>query len=123
MKWGISLCKVLSPNDLGETGSNQSGILIPKNKEILAFFPELNEEIKNPSARLRVTDLNGDKWDFNYKHYNKKLFNVESKKDEYRITGTTEYIRINNLKANDRIIFSKDDEGNMWITHQKLTSD
>jgi len=39
--------KVLSANDSGETGGHQAGILIPKNQDILSFFPVLGNSEKN----------------------------------------------------------------------------
>jgi len=99
--------KKLSPNDVGETGSHQAGILIPKKiAEDLDFFPKINKKkIKNPRKTLEFFDRNGKKWLFNYIYYNNKYF--DGTRDEYRLTGMTNFIEINNLKSDDHLIISK----------------
>ena len=45
-----TISKKLSANDIGINGAHQAGILVPKAKDILSFFPDLNAAIKNPSV-------------------------------------------------------------------------
>jgi hypothetical protein len=98
--------KRVSPNDLGETGSHQAGVLVPKRAEILDFFPRLDHSIKNPRTVLLMTEeATGGRWKFNYIYYNGKLFG--GTRNEYRLTGMTGFLRIANVRVGDEIVFSK----------------
>jgi hypothetical protein len=97
--------KVLSPNDTGETGGHQAGILIPKDKQILSFFPRLNSTLKNPRTSLDFLDETGKEWTFSFIYYNNKYFG--GTRNEYRITGMTAFFREFNLKAGDSIILKR----------------
>jgi len=100
--------KVLSPNDTGETGAHQSGILIPKDRRLIQFFPELLENEKNPRVHLTFRDDTGKKWVFAYIHYNSKKFG--GTRDEYRLTRMTKYIRENSLLSGDVIHMTQNPE-------------
>ena len=52
-----TISKKLSANDIGINGAHQAGILVPKAKDILSFFPDLNAAIKNPRMTLLVREL------------------------------------------------------------------
>ena len=93
--------KVLSENDVGNTGSHQAGILIPKKEEILSFFPKLGVTKKNPRVNLFFEDEFKKKWLFNFIYYNNKFF--YGTRNEYRLTGLTQYIKQNNLNPGDEI--------------------
>jgi len=117
-KGSYSISKTLSANDTGETGGHQAGILIPKDTSILSFFPaiqELNE--KNPRAKLIFNDVTEEKWNFNFIYYNNKYYG--GTRNEFRLTGMTEYIRTNNLIAGDVIILTRDAYGDRFIQHQR----
>lgn len=86
-----SISKILSLNDTGETGGHQAGILIPKGGDILQFFPELDADEKNPRISLYFIDEANQRWKFNFIYYNNKFFG--GTRNEYRLTGMTEYIR------------------------------
>jgi hypothetical protein len=103
------IVKILSSNDTGETGGHQAGILVPKESELLAFFPELNNSIKNPRTVITLRDEHDDAWSFNFIYYNNKYFG--GTRNEFRLTGMTKYIRSNVLKAGDEIHFSKGNSG------------
>ncbi|MDD3847560.1 MAG: EcoRII N-terminal effector-binding domain-containing protein [Syntrophorhabdaceae bacterium] len=94
--------KVLSANDTGETGGHQSGILVPKDPIILGFFPSLNTSVKNPRAVLKVLDQAGRQWSFNFIYYNNRFFG--GTRNEFRLTGMTDFFREFNLKAGDVVI-------------------
>ena len=66
--------KTLTANDLGMTGSHQAGICIPKQKEILDFFPKLESLVKNPRTTMTFIDEFEAKWSFNFIYYNNKIF-------------------------------------------------
>lgn len=97
--------KELSGNDTGETGAHQAGILIPKGGAILEFFPSLPKGIKNPRAVIDLVDETGKVWSFNFIYYNNKFFG--GTRNEYRLTGMTEFIRAFNLKAGDTVLLQK----------------
>jgi hypothetical protein len=97
--------KTLSRNDTGETGSHQAGIAIPKETEILSFFPELDKKIKNPRIRMNYKDSNERDWDFSFIYYNNKFFG--GTRNEYRLSGTTGFIKNYALKEGDKITLLK----------------
>lgn len=109
--------KELSRNDTGETGGHQAGILIPKQKEILAFFPPLDPSEKNPRHFITFSDELGDTWTFAFIYYNNKFFN--GTRNEYRLTRMTPFIRSHNLKEGDELTLSRDDEGFYSITYNR----
>ncbi|OHX50895.1 hypothetical protein BBV17_06625 [Cytobacillus oceanisediminis] len=113
-----AISKVLSPNDTGETGAHQAGMLIPKKGEILSFFPKLGIENKNPRSELDFYDETGKIWTFTFIYYNNKFF--EGTRNEYRLTGMTSFIRKYGLKAGDTIILSRDSDGKMLIKQSSV---
>lgn len=98
-----SISKTLSANDTGETGGHQAGILVPKNSNVLSFFPPLGREVKNPRHQLFFRDDTGQQWEFAFIYYNGKLFG--GTRNEYRLTKMTPFIRQMGLKAGDELIF------------------
>ena len=116
-KHGIS--KKMSANDIGLNGSHQAGILIPKNNEILSFFPKMNSIEKNPRVIMRFFDENQEKWNFNFIFYNNKYFG--GTRNEYRLTCMTSYIRMNDLRVGDEIIFSLNFSGERFIRFKRVS--
>lgn len=107
--------KVLSLNDTGETGAHMGGILIPKTE--LRCFPSLDPEVKNPRAALTMRDREGRQWQFSYIYYNNSRFG--GTRDEYRLTGLTEFIRASGLVAGDAIVLSPQPDGTYILDFQK----
>lgn len=107
------LSKILSANDTGETGGHQAGILIPKNRRILDFFPRLNKFEKNPRFHIKFYDEKNQEWVFAFIYYNNKLFG--GTRNEYRLTRMSKFVRTNNLKEGDEIIFYLDPQSNRRI--------
>lgn len=102
--------KQLSPNDVGTTGAHQAGILVPKAPEVLAFFPSLNGDERNPRASLTFRDDDGlTKWQFEFIYYNNKLFG--GTRNEYRLTWMTKYLRAKNALPGDEVVLTKDERG------------
>ena len=102
----VSLHKLLSKNDTGQTGGHQDGFHIPKSVEAFAFFPNLDEEAKNPRKILVFKDLEtGEHWTFSYIHYNNKLFG--GTRNEYRLTRVAAYIRKRGLSAGDVVMLDR----------------
>lgn len=115
-----SISKVLSSNDTGETGGHQAGMLIPKGGDVLAFFPELNPEEKNPRITLVFEDDAAQHWKFNFIYYNNRFFG--GTRNEYRLTGMTSFIRQNNLKVGDTITLSHREDGGLSIKCQRQST-
>ncbi len=115
----IAISKILSPNDLGETGSHQAGICVPKKTEILSFFPDLGNEEKNPRATMYFKDNFGKTLKTNFIYYNNKFFDEKGTRNEYRLTGLTGYFHENALKAGDEIILSHRVDGTDFIEYRR----
>lgn len=110
--------KILSANDIGETGGHQAGFLIPKQGGILEFFPQLDASAKNPRVVLDVTDDAGKEWAFTFIYYNNRFF--KGTRNEYRLTGMTAYFREYNLKVGDTIILRKEGMRLIKMTIRRL---
>lgn len=110
----VQITKTLSANDVGETGGHQAGILVPKEREILSFFPSLNPREKNPRVTLAFREPDGiTRWDFNFIYYNNRFFG--GTRNEYRLTCMTKYLRARNAAVGDLVVMSKDAEGRLRI--------
>lgn len=108
------ISKILSANDVGETGGHQAGILIPKNPKILSLFPALGTEERNPRVILQFRDSDRvTKWTFAFIYYNNRFFG--GTRNEYRLTGMTGFIAAKNLKTGSEIIFEKDESGRLYV--------
>lgn len=116
----VSISKVLSDNDTGVTGSHQAGILVPKNPSVLAFFPPLDRGQRNPRAVLHLTDDTGRAWQFTLIYYNNALFG--GTRNEYRLTHMTEFIRRHNLKSDDEVIFTREENGSLHVSFRHRAS-
>ena len=110
------ISKKLSANDIGANGAHQAGVLVPKSKDILSFFPTLNTAIKNPRMTLLVRELaDGTKWEFNFIYYNNVQFG--GTRNEYRLTCMTKYLRSIDAKVGDELTFSKDENGSIFVDY------
>lgn len=113
MRTGV--VKTLSANDVGATGGHQAGILIPRDEEILSFFPILDSSIKNPRMKLVIFERNSrERWEFNYIYYNTKILGLGTR-NEYRLTGMTKFMRAINGKIGDRLSFSRDENASFEV--------
>lgn len=116
-----SVLKTLSANDIGITGGHQAGIVVPKRREILQFFPALPSTQKNPRLVLPVRDVTSNEmWEFNYIYYNNRFFDEGGTRNEYRLTGMTRYLRMVAADVGDEIEFEKDENGSYHMRlHRK----
>lgn len=112
-----SITKLLSQNDTGETGGHQAGILVPREEDILSFFPRLNPKEYNPRHKLWFTDPHGTKWEFSFIYYNNKFF--AGTRNEYRLTCMTPFMRAHNLKSGDTLIFTRDDQHRFHVSYRR----
>lgn len=106
--------KILSDTDIG-INTHQNGIYVPKNKQILSFFPTLPKVKLNPRVRLEFTDIYGEIWILNFIFYNNKFFG--GTRNEYRLTGVYKFIKSRALKTNDVINLQK--KNNKFFIHYR----
>lgn len=101
-----SFAKVLSANDVGQTGGHQAGILVPKGSpDLLAFFPRLDPGQLNPDTWIRAQDADGNEWELRYIYYNNRLHGSGTR-NEYRITHLTKCLRGMRARPGDQLIFT-----------------
>ena len=106
--------KLLSANDVGATGSHQSGILVPKGqKDLLAFLPYLDPSIINPDAWITCIDQAGHEWNLRYIYYNNKIHGTGTR-NEYRITHLTRFLTNNNAEEGDFLRFRSLQSSNVY---------
>lgn len=106
----------MSANDTGETGAHQAGILVPKDPNILSFFPKLDSKQYNPRVHLRFLDDSGTFWEFAFIYYNNAFF--DGTRNEFRLTRMTKYIRQASLAVGDELILSQDGERYL-VSHKR----
>jgi hypothetical protein len=96
-----SVSKVLTPNDVGTTGSHQAGIAVPRQNAMLTFFPSLDATEYNPRQSILFRETGGiDEWPLNFIYYNGKLHG-RSTRNEYRLTGLTPYFKKHEASVGD----------------------
>ena len=106
--------KKLSANDIGATQSHQAGILVPKDTDILSFFPVLDRTEKNPRMTLVMHERsNQTRWEFNFIYYNNKFFG--GTRNEFRLTCMTAYLRAINAKIDDELAFTLDENSSFEV--------
>ena len=105
--------KLLSANDLGHTGSHQAGITIPKNPDILAFFPPLDADAYNPDFWMTVATPQIDQhWQLRFIYYNNKVHG-QGTRNEYRLTHTTQMLRGLSASMGDVLAFRRNSFGDI----------
>lgn len=116
----IEILKKLSANDVGLTGSHQAGILVPKEEQILTFFPLLTKLEKNPRVELIIHEpAKNARHAFNFIYYNNRLFG--GTRNEYRLTCMTSFLRERSAKIGDELLFSKDENGSYQIEFRRAS--
>jgi hypothetical protein len=113
------ISKVLSANDVGDTGAHQAGMLVPKESRVLGFFPVLNPGEKNPRCSLTFLDDWQDRWTVAFIYYNNRFF--DGTRNEYRLTRMTDFLRRRNAKSGDTIILVRDEHDSYRIIIERLT--
>ena len=114
----LTISKVLSPNDSGETGGHQAGLLIPRTERILSFFPVLDASELNPRVHLNFEDEARKNWEFAFIYYNNRFFG--GTRNEYRLTRMTKYMRESGLVTGDEVVMHRDSSGNYSIYYRRL---
>lgn len=119
MTYTAQITKTLSANDVGETGAHQAGILVPKDREILSFFPYLNPKEMNPRVTLVFREGDGiTRWDFNFIYYNNRFFG--GTRNEYRLTCMTKYLRARNAGVGDQVVLIKNTDGRLIVDLKRV---
>jgi len=109
--------KILSRNDTGETGGHQAGTLVPKQNDVLSFFPPLDASVKNPRHFISFTDPLGEKWTFSFIYYNNKFFN--GTRNEYRLTRMVPFFKAHNLLAGDTLYLRRNEDGMYLVEYAR----
>lgn len=110
-----SVRKVLTPNDVGTTGSHQAGIAVPRQDAMLTFFPALDATEYNPRQSLLFREIGGiDEWPLNFIYYNGKLHG-RSTRNEYRLTGLTPFFRKHQATVGDILELGQTQTGRWTI--------
>jgi hypothetical protein len=112
--------KILSPNDVGETSTHQAGWLVPKERQMLAFFPRLDPTAYNPRCVIDARDESGTEWTFSFIYYNNRLFG--GTRNEYRLTGVTAFVRRHRLRSGDTLVLSRDGGRTIAISVRRKNS-
>lgn len=115
-----SISKTLSANDTGETGGHQAGILVPKQEDILSFFPPLQRSELNPRHHLIFYDDKDERWEFAFIYYNNRFFG--GTRNEFRLTRMTPYINESGLRAGDELILERSESGRYLIKYRRAKS-
>jgi len=101
----MHFAKVLSPNDVGVTGSHQAGLLVPKNIARLSYFPALDISMLNPRKKLAFYDVVRDEFiSLNFIFYNNKDLGLGTR-SEYRLTGASKWFDQHHASVSDEIEF------------------
>lgn len=93
------LRKTLSANDIGATGSHQSGMVVPRTMK--GFFPPLDETTLNPSVWL-VVRMGDETGVWRFIHYNNRVV-AGGTRDEYRLTRTSGFLQGAGATAGDTV--------------------
>jgi Restriction endonuclease EcoRII, N-terminal len=115
------LTKLLSPNDVGETGSHQAGMHIPKHGGFLRFFPSLDKSTKNPDSLMMFAGPDGTSWEFRFIYYNNRFFG--GTRSEYRLTRMTGFLRHFGARSGDGIVLTRDSDGSYRIDLMRTASE
>lgn len=115
--------KILTPNDVGTTGSHQSGIAVPKTGEMLDFFPVLDASEFNPRQVLYGLDSHHEvSIPLTYIYYNGKLHG-RSTRNEFRLTGLSGFFSRNSAEAGDKLTIKRLAELDYILSITKPTSE
>ncbi len=127
------LAKELTANDLGLTGAHQGGIHVPKGSPLLRCLPMERAGHENPRVALVLRDAES-----NLKCHATLIFynNIRrgGTREEYRITGTTAFLRALGAEVGDELqlsqaegqqvtvrVFKKSDKANLVDAPMKLS--
>ena len=85
----------------------------PEEKRNTRFFSKIKWNNKTSRTVISFIDESGQIWKFNFVYYNNKFFG--GTRNEYRLTGMTDFIRVKNLKKGDVIVLSINDKGDYFM--------
>ncbi|MFN4157883.1 MAG: EcoRII N-terminal effector-binding domain-containing protein [Gemmobacter sp.] len=86
------------------------GVLVPKGDgELLAFLPQLNPTVMNPSAWIDCQTPDGSMLRLRFVYYNNRLHAPNGTRNEYRITYLTKFLRHEQATEGDTFEISRDE--------------
>ena len=119
----MEFTKIMTRNDLGLTGSNQSGWALygPTNRGKFAVLPELSAFIKNDARQIDLIDPDDQVWQLRYIYFNTRWSESRPNgRNEYRLTqgdgGQTPQDLADSLslRVGDKAVFTLD-RGEIFI--------
>lgn len=100
----VKVAKTLTPNDLGLTGGHQAGLHVPKDSPLAKFIGDDIRHAVNPRKAIALIDVHsGQSCSATLIYYNNVLRG--GTRDEFRITGTTAFLRRLAAQVGDELIF------------------
>lgn len=107
--------KKLSRNDVGDTGTHQAGIVIPRGSDMVSFFPPLDVSTLNPRVFIDFQQTGTwDNWRLAYIYYNGRTLGLNTR-NEYRLTGLTPFFRETSAEAGDSLSLGRSAAGRWSI--------
>lgn len=102
----VRVAKALSRNELGLTGSHQSGVLVPKSSPLLELLPLLDPAEANPSRLIECECPQlGEVIQVRYVHYNSKVLGTGTR-NEHRLTRLGRLFVRTGASPGDLLVFS-----------------
>src|SRR5690606_29816316 len=97
-------------------GAHQVGIYIPKDRQILEFFPILDSSELNPQVEIDfIHDIDGTHFTFKFVYYNNSLHKDDGTRNEYRLTRMTEFFQTTGMRSGETLILYRED-GKYYIS-------
>ena len=111
----VKATKRLSANDLGITGTHQSGILIPKDPSVLGLFPTLDVTRLNPDCVIDFYVPNFDQYrQARFVYYNGRDLGMGTR-SEYRLTRIAGLLREFGAQVGDQLEFRREQSGEVRV--------
>ena len=110
---------VLTPNDVGATGSKQVGVAVKKSGPLIEFFPPLESDGENPDAMLDAYDSHsGERLGVRYVYYNNRMRG--GTRNEYRLVRINSFLARYNVVAGDVLLIARTANGSFWFGIERL---
>lgn len=104
----MKIAKQLTANDLGITGGHQAGLHVPKDSPLIRFIRTESKVEENPRVTLNLCDeVTGYICTATLIYYNNAIRG--GTRDEFRLTGTTAFLKLLGAEVGDEIILEMDD--------------
>jgi hypothetical protein len=111
----MRIAKQLTANDLGLTGGHQAGIHVPKDSPLVSLIEEDSRGEENPRVTLNLFDeQTGFTCSSTLIYYNNSRRG--GTRDEYRITGTTTFLKLIGAEMGDELVLKVDDAETLLVS-------